>query len=213
MATQSQGGGGNFAGTGGYGGNFGGYGGASNQSNSGGYGGTGGWGGQFGPGGYTSGLTGNQGRNNNSGNGGTASKNAAGQSGYTPMAKTKTVQTVGMNAANLGQPSTNVQTVDPLQQELYNMPEYQSIATRPTRGPAVNGGGSVGGGGGGGGIPGGPNSNGGNGWARGGIIHPGEHGWVGENGPEYAFGLKNGGVQITPNHMIGRLVGALSGRR
>jgi hypothetical protein len=60
-----EGGGGNFAGTGGYGGNFGGYGGASNQSGSGGYGGTGGWGGQFGAGGYTSGLTGAGGFNAN----------------------------------------------------------------------------------------------------------------------------------------------------
>lgn len=213
MATQSNGGNGNFSGTGGYGGNFPGAGGASNQSNSGGYGGTGGWGTQFGAGGYTAGLTGASGKNSKSGN--KAPVGTAGKTYSNPVLFNKpTTQTVGLLGNNLGQPSQNVEVLDPYTQDFYNDAGALGLGFgNGAQGPAVSGGGGVGGGGGGGGIPGPGSGNGGAGWARGGRIDPGEHGWVGENGPEYAFGLPDGSVQITPNHMIGRLVGALSRRR
>lgn len=62
-----------------------------------------------------------------------------------------------------------------------------------------------GGGGGGGGWGGGSTINGGSvrGWANGGMIMPGQSGWVGERGPEFAQGMPGGGVAITPNHMLG----------
>jgi hypothetical protein len=206
---KGEGGGGNFAGTGGYGGNFPGAGGAANNTNSGGYGGTAGWGSV----GATAGLTGAS--KSKSKSKGTTSDKSTGSAKpgatFTKVTPKTTTQTVGFATSNLGEPSPNVEVVDPYSQDTWNSMGKMGIGI-----PAAPQSGSTGHGKSGYGsnssISGGGGSGGGAGWASGGVIHPGQHGWVGEHGPEYAFGLPNGGVQITPSHMIDRLVGALMRR-